>query len=135
MAAEAPRTDLSDLVRKRRAQLRLSLRALASRCVDPKEPDAGSKWTFATLGNLETKTIKAPGVPELRALAAGLDLPLRLLQEAAGAQYLGIDTVWSDDRETRTMVHGYWELDPEDRAKIRAMIESWGSGSKRDDTP
>ncbi|MEU7639851.1 XRE family transcriptional regulator [Streptomyces sp. NPDC039016] len=132
---EAPRTDLSDLVRKRRAQLRLSLRALASRCVDPKDPDAGSRWTHATLANLETKSIKAPGVPELRALAAGLDLPLRLLQEAAGVQYLGIDTAWSDDGETRTLVHHYWELPPDDRAKVRALIESWGSKSARDEAP
>ncbi|MFJ6748300.1 XRE family transcriptional regulator [Streptomyces sp. NPDC091266] len=132
---EEARTDLSDLVRKRRAQLRLSLRALAARCVDPEDPDAGPIWTHATIGNLESKTIKAPGVPELRALSVGLDLPLSLLQEAAGAQFFGIDTVWSADRETRTMVHDYWELDPDDRAKIRAIIESWGSRERRGDTP
>ncbi|MFM9368166.1 XRE family transcriptional regulator [Streptomyces sp. Da 82-17] len=128
-------TELRDLVRNRRAELRLSLRALAERCVDPEDPDAGPLWNHATLGNLETKTIKAPRLPELRALAAGLDVPLGLVQEAAGRQYLGIDTVWADDRETRTMVHAYRELDPDDRAKIRAIIESWGTRARRGDTP
>ncbi|MEU5302245.1 helix-turn-helix domain-containing protein [Streptomyces noursei] len=133
--AEASRTDLSDLMRKRRAQLGLTLRELASRCVDPQDPDAGSKWTHATLANLESKTIKAPDVSKLRALAKGLDLPLRLVQEAAGVQYFGIDTAWSDDGETRTLVHHYWELSPEDRAKVQAMIEVWGSMGRRDDAP
>ncbi|MGW8558126.1 XRE family transcriptional regulator [Streptomyces tubercidicus] len=133
MATEALRTELSDLVRKRRTQRQLSLRALASRCVDPEDPGAGPKWTHATLGNLETKAIKAPGVPELRALAAGLGLPFRLLQEAAGAQYLGIVAPY--DAETRTLIHRYAELDPDDRAKIRALIESWGSKGKCDDLP
>ncbi|MGG7572567.1 XRE family transcriptional regulator [Streptomyces sirii] len=129
---ESSRTDLTDLVRKRRAQLNLTLRELASRCVDPQDPDAGSTWTHATLGNLESKTIKAPDLPKLRALAKGLDLPLRLVQEAAGVQYMGIETAWSDDGETRTLIHHYWELSPEDRAKVQAMIEVWGSMGRRD---
>ncbi|WP_030981245.1 helix-turn-helix domain-containing protein [Streptomyces sp. NRRL S-1813] len=129
---ESSRKDLADLVRTRRAQLGLTLRELASRCVDPQDPDAGAMWTHATIGNLESKTIKAPDLPKLRALAKGLDLPLRLVQEAAGVQYMGIETTWSDDGETRTLVHHYWELSPEDRAKVQAMLEAWGSLGRRD---
>ncbi|MFE0189320.1 helix-turn-helix domain-containing protein [Streptomyces sp. NPDC058989] len=132
---EAPRTDLRDLVRKRRAKLNLTLRELASRCVDPQDPEAGPKWTHTTIGNLESKTIKAPDLPRLRALAKGLDLPLRLVQEAAGVQYMGIETAWSDDGETRTLVHHYWELSPEDRSKVQALMEAWGSLGRRDSAP
>lgn len=122
------RTDLSDLVRDRRAELALSLRKLADKCVDPEDPTAGPKWKFGVIDRLEKgQPVIPPQLPELRALAAGLQLPLALLQEAAAAQFFGMDTVWSEDRSARTLVHQFQAMTPEDQAKVRALIEACSS--------
>jgi hypothetical protein len=120
------RTDLSDLVRDRMEQLGLSYRSLADACIDPEDAEAGPLWKRGTIENLaKGQTIKAPTVPQLRALAAGLQVPLGLAQEAAGAQFLGIDTVWSEDGRARALVHHFQEMDDEDQAKVLALMESW----------
>lgn len=128
MAGEetAGRTDLSDLVRDRKEELGKSYRELADACVDPEDPEAGPLWKRGTLENLAKAVgIKAPTLPQLRALKAGLDLPLGLIQEAAGSQFLGIDTVWSKDGQVRTLVHEFREMDPEDQDRVMALMESW----------
>ncbi|MET9729748.1 XRE family transcriptional regulator [Streptomyces sp. NPDC006458] len=120
------RTDLSDLVRKRRLELGMSYRGLAEACIDPEDPEAGPLWGRSTLENLEKGVgIKAPTLPQLRALKAGLRVPLGLVQEATGAQFVGIDTVWSHDGKIRTLVHGFRELDEADQERVLAMMESW----------
>lgn len=127
MAADekAPRTDLSDLVRTRLDELGFGTRTLAAACIDPENPNAGSLWTRGTLDNLRAGVrIKAPEFGELRALAAGLRLPVELLQEAAGSQYFGIDTVWSPDGKVRALVVGFLDMDPEDQDKVLALMES-----------
>lgn len=128
MTAEgtADRTDLTDLVRTRMEELGYSIRSLADACVDPEDPGAGPFWRRGTLDNLiKGVPIKAPSLPQLRALAAGLRLPLGRVQEAAGAQFFGIDTVWSDDEQLRALVHGYREMSPDDQARVRAIVQSW----------
>jgi len=129
MAAEgekAPRTDLSDLVRTRREELGQSFRVLADACIDPEAPDDGPLWGRSTLDRLSKGLhITPPDFGQLRALAAGLQLPLGLLQEAAGAQFLGIDTVWSEDGQVRALVHEFREMDAEDQEKVRVLMQSW----------
>lgn len=127
MVESQSRTDLSDLVRDRRAELGLSLRKLAERCVDPDNPEGSALWKFAVINRLEKRlpTIP-PGLPELRALAAGLQLPLTLIQEAAGSQFFGIDTVWSQDRQTRAFVRDYRAMSPQDQERVHALMKSWG---------
>jgi hypothetical protein len=124
------RYDLSDLVRDRMAELGLSYRRLEELCVDP-EADAGSGsvieplWKRGTLENLvKRKRIQIPDFERLRALAAGLDVPLGDVQAAAGSQFLGIDTVWSPDGKLRALVPGYSDMDEEDKAKVLALMES-----------
>ncbi|MFI1165682.1 XRE family transcriptional regulator [Streptomyces sp. NPDC020801] len=123
------RTELSDLVRTRMAELGLSYRRLEEICVDP-EAVAGDQaveplWRRGTLENLaKGRRIKPPDFPMLRALAAGLQVTLRQVQEAAGAQFLGIDTVWSPDGRTRVLIEGFRDMDPEDQAKVLALMES-----------
>ncbi|MFJ2515642.1 XRE family transcriptional regulator [Streptomyces griseoviridis] len=120
-----PRKDLSDLVRRRRLELGLSWRSLSAACVDPEQVERGSLWGRTTLDTLSRGGhIKTPKLPELRALAAGLQLTLGEVQEANGSQFYGVDTVWSADGEVRALVEGYREMDPEDQARVRDFVES-----------
>lgn len=120
------RTDLSDLLRSRKEELGISYRDLEDACVDPKEPERGSLWKRGTLQNLmnDVPGVKAPTLPQLRALAAGFRLSLGRIQEAAGGQFFGIDTVWSEDDEVRALVHDFREMSPDDKAWVRAIVQS-----------
>ena len=126
MVEHAARTDLSDLVRTRRAELGLSLRALASRCVNPDAPDAGPVVDHNWIDRLEKGVLREiPDYARLAGLRAGLQVPLGLVQEAAGSQFWQVDTVWGDDDDVRALVHGYREMSPEDQARVKALIQSW----------
>jgi hypothetical protein len=121
---ETTRTDLTDLVRARMKELGYGSRTLAAACIDPEDPDAGPLWSRSTLDNLlHGRRIKPPEFPQLRALAAGLQVHLSLVQEAAGSQFFGIDTVWSQDKQARTFLRGFQEMDPKDQALVLAFIE------------
>ncbi|MEU1276510.1 hypothetical protein [Streptomyces sp. NPDC005799] len=105
----------------------MSIRELVDGCIDPETPDVGPQYKRTTLDGLMKGAvgIKAPTLPQLRALAAGFRLPLGLVQEAAGAQFLGIDTVWTSDRQVRTFVHEFRDMDEEDQARVIALMQSW----------
>lgn len=120
------RTDLSDLLRTRKEELGISYRDLEAACVDPEDPAAGSLWRRGTLENLvKVAGTKAPSFPQLRALAAGFQLPLRTIQDAAGAQFFGIDAVRDDDDpETVAFVHDFRGMSPEDQAWVRAIVRT-----------
>jgi hypothetical protein len=129
------RTEFADLVRKRMEELSVSVRALAARCIDPnpelqpvpqQERELGPLWSRGTLQNLiNGERVKAPGPAELRALAAGLKLPLRLLQDAAAAQYFDRDAVYTPDARVRAMIAHFEELSEEDQLKVLRLMESW----------
>lgn len=121
---EPARTDFTDLVRTRMNELSIGSRTLAAACIDPEDPEAGPLWTRSTLDNLlNGRHIKPPEFPQLRALAVGLKVHITLVQEAAGSQFLGIDSVWSRDGKARALVIGFREMAPEDQAKVLALIE------------
>lgn len=137
MVDSQSRTDLADLVRTRRGELKLSLRALADLCVDPADPGE-PLWKFGVLHRLEKGLpILRPGGPELRALAAGLRLPADDVKTAADSQFhdipndataprpSSIDTVWSEDRKTRAMVRDYESMTPEDQERVRQLMRAW----------
>lgn len=129
MTDDLERAELSDLVRERRAELGLSLRKFADLCVDP-EGDGVPLWKFAVLNRLERGfPVIPPQLPELRALAAGLDVPVELVQGAAGWQFMGIATAWGGDREMRTVVQDYLTLSPDDQARLRSIMQAWGPGN------
>ncbi|MFE0651400.1 helix-turn-helix domain-containing protein [Streptomyces sp. NPDC059534] len=117
---------LSDVVRERRQELKLSLRELADRCVDS---ETGAIIKFGWINRLEKDVpeLTAPKAPELRALAAGLSLPLATLQEAAGVQFHGVTTRWSGSSKTRAFVNRFEELPPEDQERVLAMLEAYAS--------
>ncbi|WP_051766133.1 helix-turn-helix domain-containing protein [Streptomyces sp. NRRL F-5135] len=127
MTNDAERTELSDLVRERRAELGLSLRALAARCIDPEGTDE-PLWKFAVLNRLERGLpVIPPKLPELRALAAGLDTHLLIVQGAAGWQFMGIEAAWESSMRERTLLEGYLALSSADQDRVRSIIRAWGS--------
>jgi transcriptional regulator with XRE-family HTH domain len=70
---------LAAIVKARREQLALSLRGL----------DKLSGVSYSTIANIEAGKTKRPGEDVLRGLAAGLDMPVSKLREAAN-----VPTTW-----------------------------------------
>ncbi|MBH1932925.1 helix-turn-helix domain-containing protein [Streptomyces sp. AV19] len=116
-------TALSDLVKKRREELRLSLKAVAARTAGP---DGEPLLKYSWIHRLETRQkVNAPYLPELEALARALELPLWKLQDAAGAQFFGINTVWSTSGEARALVEHAERLTPEQREQLRRFLAAF----------
>jgi transcriptional regulator with XRE-family HTH domain len=128
MAEQIQRTQLKDLVRDRRAELHLSLRKLEARCIDPETGNQEIKYGWLhRLENDEPTT--PPQLPQLRALAAALNIPIGVVQEAAGAQYMGIEpaagAIYSGSREARITAARMDELTDGDRRELAEMVEIW----------
>ncbi|MFH8619200.1 helix-turn-helix domain-containing protein [Streptomyces sp. NPDC017979] len=129
MAAEdrapAPeRTQLRDLLRERRAALGLSYLKLAQRCVDPESGQQSVKDSW--LHRLETgQPVEPPKLAALRGMAVGLAVPLRVVQDAAAAEFFGVDTVYADDEEGRMFLSRFSAFSPEDRRKMLAVMDAW----------
>jgi transcriptional regulator with XRE-family HTH domain len=135
MAEQTKRTQLTDLVRDRRAELHLSLDRLAERCIDP-DPESDtvlkSSWLHRLVNGLP---VIPPQLPQLRALAAGLDLELSVIQNAAAAQFLGIDQsagpLWSQDRSAQLLTAGMEDLSVDDLKDLADLLEVWNRSRKR----
>ncbi|MDT0438600.1 MULTISPECIES: hypothetical protein [Streptomyces] len=120
------RTQLSDLVRSRRAELRLSLRSLSAACVDPENPENGSIIGYNYIDRLEKNAdVKAPKIPELRALANGLGVPLAAIQDAAGAQFMGITPQYITSGEARALVTYAEGMTDAERRQLLAIVEAY----------
>lgn len=118
------RTQLSDLVRDRKDALDLGYERLARRCVDPVsgERTVNGSW----LHRLATgQAVQPPDLPQLRGMAAGLELPLRVIQDAAAAQFFGLDSVYAPQGDARVMISDYEKLSEDDRARVRAIIDTF----------
>lgn len=129
------RTDFADLVRHRRAELAVSLRKLADQSVDP--DTGGQPVKFGWLSKLERgEPTEAPTPAVLRALAVGLSLPLRVLQEAAAAQYLEMQSfIWSQDRTTRVLAAHIEEMSEEERQQLADIAETFARRRAQRSTP
>ncbi|MFH9404929.1 MULTISPECIES: helix-turn-helix domain-containing protein [unclassified Streptomyces] len=116
------RTQFADLIRARRAELRLSLKEFATRSVDPV---TGTSVTRGWIYRLETgESVIPPQLPELRALRAACDLPLEQLQDAAGAQFFGVDPLVSGSTEAKAYVHKLDRLPAEQRDRLLRLIDT-----------
>lgn len=120
--APTQRNQLGDLVLQRKEALGLSYVKLAKRCIDPEtgEQTVKDSWLHRIATRLP---VLAPELPALRGMAAGLGVSLRTVQDAASAQFFGMDSVYSPDEQVRAMVHNFEDLSPEDQRKVLAMIE------------
>ncbi|MFF8409038.1 XRE family transcriptional regulator [Streptomyces omiyaensis] len=114
---------LSDTVRTRRAELGLSLRAAEERCVDP---ETGTVVGRNYIERLEkaVANLQPPTPAQVRGLAAGLDLPLAVLQAGAGRQFYEISTGALSDG-TLTFAARLAELEPDERDRFLAMLEAF----------
>lgn len=130
MAEQETTHALSDLVKRRRSELGLSLRRLAEQCIDPGTGIQEIK--HAWVERLEKREpVTPPRLPGLKALAEGLRLPLREIQDAAGSQFLGIATTDLDsDGRIRVLMNWASDLPAEDLERLVAIAKSW---SNRDD--
>lgn len=125
------RTDLSDLVRAGRRAAGLSLQEVADHAVDP---SSGERVIDAAwLDRLEHNALdpsEYPEYPQTDALVELLGLDPVAVQDAAGVQFHGVHTIWSEDGRVRGFSIG--ELtDPEDIAKARALMEEYGRPLRR----
>lgn len=109
----AGRTDLSDLLRDRMAELGLSFRTAADLTIDPHHPDDGPLYKRGTLENLiKNRVQSAPSEAQCRALAAAFQLPLVAVQRAVAAQYQGyIAERWNKSERARILVARIDEMD------------------------
>jgi hypothetical protein len=127
MHAMTERTDFTDLLRQRRAELGHSLREMEARSVDPA---SGAQAKFGWLSKVENgKPVDAPKEDLLKALSIGYRLPEGVLKAAAAAQFFGYDpaadptVVWSQDRTTRIIVARAEEMNEEDRQELAEIAE------------
>ncbi|MFG2225338.1 XRE family transcriptional regulator [Streptomyces sp. NPDC048644] len=124
------RTHLSDLVRHRRADLRLSLRGVEEHSGNL-GPDGRPIIKRGWLDRLEKgEPVIPPQLPELRALADVLSVSLGRLQDAAGAQFLGIDSVWSQSGEARALVEHAERMTPEQREQLARLLATFDGSSR-----
>lgn len=117
------RAQLSQLVRERKTRLGLSYERLAERCIDPDsgEQTVKSSWLHRLASG---QPVIPPDFDALRGIAAGLDVPLGRVQDAAGAQFFGMDTVWSASGEARAWVERAGRMTPEQREAVQRLIET-----------
>lgn len=123
MAEQETSYALSDLVKRRRAELGLSLRKLAEHCVYAGE----QRWTHSTIENLEKRRgVLAPKIADLHALAEGLRVPVGQVQDAAGAQFFGISTTDAyGDRRVRVIAHRADSMSSDDLDRFLAIAETF----------
>lgn len=116
------RTHLSDLLRERRAELRDSLDVIAPRAVDPA---SGTRVPRGKLYRLErADKVTPPVYEELAALAAAYRLPIERLQDAAGAQFHGVDPLRSGTGEAVAYVRKLDSLPREQRERLLRLIDT-----------
>jgi transcriptional regulator with XRE-family HTH domain len=129
MTEQTHRTDFTDLLRERRAELGRSLREMAARCIDP---ESGEQARFGWLHKVERgESVDPPKENRLKAVAAGYGIPLRELQRAAARQFFGYDpaadssVVWSGDMTTRLIMARAEEMTGEEREQFAAIAETF----------
>lgn len=116
------RTDLADLIRARRAELGKSLDKFAADAVDP---ISNERVTRGWIYRLETgEPVTPPVFEELRALARAAEYPVERLQDAAGAQFHGVDRLRSGSSEARAYVHKLDRLPADQRDRLLQLIDT-----------
>ncbi|MFE1926496.1 hypothetical protein ACFW91_28545 [Streptomyces asoensis] len=116
------RTQLSDLLKKRRAELGESLDVIAPKAVDP---TSGTRVPRGKLYRLErADKVTPPVYEELAALAAAYRLPIEAMQDAAGAQFHGVDPLRSGTGEAVAYVRKLDSLPAEQRERLLRLIDT-----------
>lgn len=117
------RTPFRDLVRDRRAALGLSYEKLATRCIDV---ETGVTLKGSWLHRLESGLpVTPPDLPQLRALARGLSVSLGAVQDAAGSEFFGIDSVWHASGQARALVARADRMTPEQLEQLMRLLDTF----------
>jgi hypothetical protein len=124
------RTDLSDFVREARLTAKLSLEQVAARAVDPESGDhvVDAAW-LARLEAASLDPVEHPEYAQLDALTEVLNLDPGEVQERAGAQFVDVHTIWSDDGQVRGL-SGKELTEPEDIAKAQDLMRMYRKAPK-----
>lgn len=116
------RTHLADLIRTRRAELGESLDTFAARAIDPV---SGVQVKRGWIYRLEQgEKVTPPVYEELAALAEAARLPIERLQDAAGAQFHGVDPLRSGTGEAVAYVRKLDSLPSDQRERLLSLIDS-----------
>ncbi|MFI7014116.1 helix-turn-helix domain-containing protein [Streptomyces sp. NPDC050164] len=116
------RTQLADLIRSRRAELNVGLKAFAEKAVDPV---TGTRVTRGWVYRLEQgEPVTPPVYEELCALAEACELPVETLQDAAGSQFHGVDPLVSGSTEAKAYVHKLDRIPPDQRERLLRLIDT-----------
>ncbi|RLL66957.1 hypothetical protein D7M15_08850 [Streptomyces sp. Z26] len=118
------RAHLSELLRERKEYLGLSFDRMAEQSIDPETGQQSVKPSWLHRLASEQGVIP-PDLSTLRGLAAGMQVSLGRVQDAAGAQFLGIDTVWSASGEARALVERAERLTPAQREQLTRLIDAF----------
>ncbi|MFJ1708547.1 hypothetical protein [Kitasatospora sp. NPDC088346] len=125
----AGRDALTQMVRAALDRPGMSYQALAAVAIDPQTSEGvGATWLHKLVkGNVA----RAPEARVLRALAAGLKLPLPEVQRAAAEQWLQYtSTELSGLPEDVRVILGHLEgMAPDDLSRARAVIEALSEGA------
>lgn len=115
--------ELSDLVKARREELGLSLRKVEERTQpsDGSPPAVKYKWIWRL--ERQDPDIAVPREPELRALAAALELPYSMIADAAASQFFGVQRVYDKDRRRRALVRQVDRMTPEQIAQMWKLMD------------
>jgi hypothetical protein len=133
MAARDPRktserTQFRDIVVQRKEALGLGYERLAARCIDPAtgEQTVKSSW----LHRLATgENVEPPKYEMLLGMAAGLEVPVGVLQDAASAQFFGVQkVVFSETAEAQAFLEDADRLTETQREAVRALMRSLTQG-------
>lgn len=125
LVQDMDRDQLSRLVREVNADGQgVSYQKMADRAVDPKTKETLSKAYFQKMATNAVHT--PPDEAKLRAIAIALGKPLRVVQRAAAAQFLGFQSteLAGYDHETRIIVAHLAGLPEKERRRWRRMIEA-----------
>ncbi|WP_049566916.1 helix-turn-helix domain-containing protein [Streptomyces sp. SBT349] len=117
------RTHFSDLVRTRRQQLRLSLEKLSDASIDP---ETGTQVKQSWIHRLEHgEPVNPPSLAQLRALALGLELRLSRMQDAAAAEYFGLERPWPESAEARDFAMVVEGLTLEQQVALERLLDAF----------
>jgi transcriptional regulator with XRE-family HTH domain len=133
MAARDPRetgerTQFRDIVVQRKEELGLGYERLAARCIDPETgtQTVKSSWLHRVATG---ENVEPPKYEMLRGMAAGLEVPVSVLQDAASAQFFGVQKVtFSETAEAQAFLEDADRLTDAQREAVRALMRSLTEG-------
>lgn len=121
------RTQFRDLVAERKNALKLSYMKLAAKCLHPVTGQQTVKhaWLQRVVVG---EPVEAPDYDMLLGMAAGLEVDIDVLQDAASAQFFGAQKVFVESVEAKAFLEDADRLTPTQREAVQALMRSLAGG-------